>query len=413
MASRELMEHKPATAGRRTPWVGHLFTAVLFLVGLLFTVRAVGLTDALNPWPAAWLDAQAGHPQLFAAFPDSNLIPAAHSIFPSSAPAQERERRTIAIEDVTPGRRLLAQNPTGEVDSTFGSDIEDPTNWRLITLHVDNPDGSESDARIVRPLWWMQPLNIEAGRTVHLVFPECGVDGPALVRAVDPCPTIQPGEGSIVTGTFRHTNAAVVDLYIEGLDEPIGTTPIHPFWSADREQFIEAASLEIGEHVLLADGSRAPVTAIVPRAGPHTVYNLEVQFNHVYHVTAAGVLVHNAEPCNILRPAQITLNRNRHERAVESFIQKARSEGWNVLGTRASVRTPFGRREYDVLLEHPDTGRLVGVEIKTSKSAMKRTGRAARHQAAADRWVKRHGAEFVGRFREFEPLQEVLKIMWQ
>ena len=36
------------------------------------------------------------------------------------------------------------------------------------------------------------------------------------------------------------------------------------------------------------------VARVEPAPGPVTVYNLEVHGSHVYHVTRAGVLVHNA-----------------------------------------------------------------------------------------------------------------------
>jgi hypothetical protein len=38
------------------------------------------------------------------------------------------------------------------------------------------------------------------------------------------------------------------------------------------------------------------VVSITPRPGTHTVHNLEVHLDHVYHVAASGVLVHNAVP---------------------------------------------------------------------------------------------------------------------
>lgn len=42
------------------------------------------------------------------------------------------------------------------------------------------------------------------------------------------------------------------------------------------------------------------VVRVVSRGEPEPVYNLEVQFVHVYHVTAAGVLVHNGTNCSVI-----------------------------------------------------------------------------------------------------------------
>jgi hypothetical protein len=87
----------------------------------------------------------------------------------------------------------------------------------------------------------------------------------------------------------------VIDLWVEGLDEPIGCTPNHPFWSEDRQDFVPAAELQLGERLRHRDGT-SRVTAATPRAGKHRVYNLEVHGEHVYRVSGSGVLVHNTKP---------------------------------------------------------------------------------------------------------------------
>jgi hypothetical protein len=54
--------------------------------------------------------------------------------------------------------------------------------------------------------------------------------------------------------------------------------------------------LAVGER-LRGQGVGPRVRRVAERPGRHTVYNLEVQGAHVYHVTKAGVLVHNSGPC--------------------------------------------------------------------------------------------------------------------
>ena len=127
--------------------------------------------------------------------------------------------------------------------------------------------------------------------------PECGIDGQAELLAVGPCPPIRPGHGPIVTGTFRHASAQIVDVRVTGLDEPIGATGNHPFWSADRQQFVRADELRHGERVRTAQGV-TEIVAVESRAEPAPVYNLEVQGTHVYQVAANGVLVHNGVACS-------------------------------------------------------------------------------------------------------------------
>lgn len=99
-----------------------------------------------------------------------------------------------------------------------------------------------------------------------------------------------------MTGTFAHGAGNVLDLHVEGLAEPIGCTANHPFWSETRQAFVPAGELLQGETLRTASGELRPVASLVPRPTPQPVYNLEVDAHHVYHVSDAGVLVHNACP---------------------------------------------------------------------------------------------------------------------
>jgi len=74
----------------------------------------------------------------------------------------------------------------------------------------------------------------------------------------------------------------------------IGTTSNHPFWSVDRQEYVQAGHLEIGERLQTLHGDTKTVASNLPRPGPKTdVYNLEVHAEHTYFVGEDGVLVHN------------------------------------------------------------------------------------------------------------------------
>jgi len=89
--------------------------------------------------------------------------------------------------------------------------------------------------------------------------------------------------------------ANVIEVQVGIETEPFGCTDNHPFWSVDREQFVEAGQLRIGENLQSADGTLVQVTRITPRRGlPVDVFNFEVDVDHVCHVGNSGVLVHNA-----------------------------------------------------------------------------------------------------------------------
>jgi len=97
-----------------------------------------------------------------------------------------------------------------------------------------------------------------------------------------------------VNGRFIHRAANVVDLLISGEEEPIGTTDNHPFWSEDRQEYVPAGELRVGENLRTVNGSQTYVQSIRPRGPPEDVYNLEVEGAHTYHVGTTGVLVHNS-----------------------------------------------------------------------------------------------------------------------
>jgi hypothetical protein len=119
------------------------------------------------------------------------------------------------------------------------------------------------------------------------------------VLSVEPAPAPRPGRGRLVTGTFAHAATNVVDVTIAGLTTPIGCTANHPFWSHDRQTFVAAGELKAGEQLRTADGGLTSVVSVAPRSGAERVYNLEVDGEHVYYVSADGVLVHNS--CSKLR----------------------------------------------------------------------------------------------------------------
>jgi hypothetical protein len=157
--------------------------------------------------------------------------------------------------------------------------------------------GDVLEVGLGRPVEWIAAHDARPGGRVWLDLPEMGAVGDAVVVSVEPCPDPGPKphpDCRLVTGTFRHASADIVDVHVAGLEEPIGTTSNHRFWSEDRQAFIEAGELRPGENLRTAAGTLRQVARITPRPGTEAVYNLEVDVEHVYYVSAGGVLVHNA-----------------------------------------------------------------------------------------------------------------------
>lgn len=100
-------------------------------------------------------------------------------------------------------------------------------------------------------------------------------------------------EKNIVTKTFFYQTDTLIKLSIEG--EIITTTENHPFYCADLNDWVSAENLNIGNHVLLMDGTMATIAGleIVSCDEPIDVFNFTVANNHNYFVSSLGILVHN------------------------------------------------------------------------------------------------------------------------
>lgn len=239
--------------------------------------------------------------------------------------SSQRKLETIAIKDIRPGMRVLAENPELAGQNVPQPQI-DPANTRLVRLHQIKPDGHELTMETLVPL---DSLHIAAyerinsddrihirslprteteedirlaelllGHIIDLTLPELGAKGPATIVEISHCPKIESDDGTgrrLVTSTFRHEGARVYDLHIAGEPRPIGVTANHPIWSEDRGEFVDADTLRHGERLRRADGQIARVLSIGQRPGPsEAVFNLEIDGQHVYCVGQAGILVHNS-----------------------------------------------------------------------------------------------------------------------
>jgi len=312
---------------------------------------------------------------------------------------------TASIEEIgVMQNRVLADNPEtpGQAAGAFG-EIE-PERWRLVELRMAKAEGGSVQIELARPAWWLEEEGVAVGEQIDLDLPEFGVTGDAEVLAISPCPQPNEGDGRVVTGKFVHEASNLLDLTIENVAGPLGVTANHPFWSEDRQAFVPAGELREGELLLLAEGNPTRLLTRTQRPGIHRVYNLEVDGEHVYYVGAEGVLVHNMcaprgtaaleQPRNVLgqfmsrtRPGQAIPGAT----AVDDFAAQAQRNGFDVLGREVSVMTPFGRRKYDLVIQDRTTGAVTGVEIKSSLSSFKRFDEPARHQFAADRYLRTSG----------------------
>ncbi|MCA9222238.1 MAG: hypothetical protein KDA71_18040, partial [Planctomycetales bacterium] len=146
--------------------------------------RRVGLL-----WLCLWLSIATGFGYRHLTHETSSQVQA------SIAPAT----KTKPIEQIQVGERVaFAINPTETLDTSLSFDVN-PRTWRKITLQT-----SQHEVVLLRPATWMNEHLAREGSTMMLVVPELGIDEPAEVVSIWPCPEIRPGEGRIVLGTFTH-----------------------------------------------------------------------------------------------------------------------------------------------------------------------------------------------------------------
>ena len=212
----------------------------------------------------------------------------------ASAKPDTPHKLTRPIEAIRLGQRVVSQNPLRH--ETHAASAIDPKTWRAVRLHSFQY-GVDYDLAFLRSLSWIREHGATVGSSIHLEMPEIGLDGPAEVIAIDACPPVDPDDGTgrmIVTGTMSHPATNVLDISISGETKPLGTTDTHPIWSEDRQAFIHAGELHVGERLQRADGTITQITRITPHTGPPVMtYNLEVDGEHVYRVGEQGLLVHN------------------------------------------------------------------------------------------------------------------------
>lgn len=163
---------------------------------------------------------------------------------------------------------------------------------------MPNPDGSDDtiDVVLLRSVDWIEQTGAEGGKWIDFGLPEMGLYGKALVVAIDACPTIEDGPGRVVLATVTHFNVEVLELKLEGLETPVEPTARHRLFSQDRQAWIPAGELRVGERIRTRTGT-ARIESIRKKPGIHRVYNLEVETGHSYYVSGLELLSHNDNPC--------------------------------------------------------------------------------------------------------------------
>ena len=209
----------------------------------------------------------------------------------------------MAIEAVPVGSRVTTRNPRRS-DYDFSFPESDGDHWIRLSLEVRRLDGSVVDVELLRPDQWVGARELSVGMLLPMMSHELDVKGMARIVAIDNSPTLASGEGELVIGRFvtRQVGKTIRMTFSNG--ETLEGTPIHPVWSPDDNDWRPMSNFAVGDIVLGRDGM-VSIESLEFHCDPVSVYNLEVRGEHVYEVTAAGVLVHNSNECLV---TQISMN---------------------------------------------------------------------------------------------------------
>jgi hypothetical protein len=179
-----------------------------------------------------------------------------------------------------------------------------PYTWKWVHLEMPEAGGGMLTANLRRPNWWLidNKANKE-GNWVKIDIEEMNISGLAQVKGVFPSwvdtritDFKEEGKNKFrpITGWFERT-APEVWNYVFSTGDTIGSTPNHPFFSEDKQEYIAVGDLGIGERVKLAGERTATLVSKWMREnGQEKVYNLEVWRDHNFHVGVEGILVHNS-----------------------------------------------------------------------------------------------------------------------
>jgi len=198
------------------------------------------------------------------------------------------------------GSRVLTKNPRPwEFDDSLPEPVQET--WAKISLTVEREDGGIVDAELIRPRAWVDGNGIRAGQFLPLNIAELNVAGFAHVTAVDPCPMISSGEGSVIICRLTTRQVDIIAraeiLGADGTIEILEGTTTHPIWSLDRQDWVELGELAEGEQLSGQAGIAVVISHAIHRCST-PVYNIEVHGEHVYAVGELGTLVHNsADDC--------------------------------------------------------------------------------------------------------------------
>ena len=145
-----------------------------------------------------------------------------------------------------------------------------------------------------------------------------------------------------ITGKFEHESNDVYYLHFGDNPHPLGVTGSHPIWSIDRNDWVGASELKIGEKVKTHDGLTV-LHSRIKSAERQKVYNLEVYKDHNFLVSKDKILVHNTcLPIKSLQGKSLNWITKQKPKGWQT-VKKDNEKGWKWLDENGRERLIYER----------------------------------------------------------------------
>ena len=202
-----------------------------------------------------------------------------------------------------------------------------------MSLGMYSEDGTTLTAHLRRPIWWLEQHNANsAGNKTWLHLPEMGISGTASVTDIAPSFLDTRQDDTFeelgeyvyrpIIGWLEWSEPQTWD-FIFSSGDTISATPGHPFFSEDRQSYVAASGLRLGENI------KSHVDATLYLIGKNKqeekcqkVYNIEVWRDHNYLVGKDEILVHNS--CTI--DEFLALTREDQKQVLEEAWKKLKGQ---------------------------------------------------------------------------------------
>ena len=206
-----------------------------------------------------------------------------------------------------------------------------------------------------------------------------------------------------VIATKVTAEQAIFEVVIQnktGQQEILETTAEHPFWIKDFG-WLKASLLQSG--MTLLDRNNEELTIVSQALIPNkveTVYNIEVDGFHTYHVGELGTWVHNANCCEIkapnspIKPPTQTPSTITKIDAKYVNLKSGQKGDWNKIANKPEANTIY-KLDNGYTYKTDANGRVSSVQADLKLEANDRNGYQQKVSGRTDRKPDDHGGHLI------------------